>query len=308
MNDLSGSPFFPTETAHVDNVELEITSHWRQTRFNNGQLNLPNPEVITAQGAKCRNVGVVELQVRIREFVKPWQFHILADFGYPCILGVDFISGSKIVLDFDRKSLAIQDSQVEEKKVDDGNLSIDFSETKLNVVANVSDKNPVEGIQHVKTVVYRPQSNRTERVNRDLVQMIASYVNDNHDTWDQFLREFTYAIRTAVKETTGKIPAELFLGRTLITPFQKLVMVSDGTEFAVGDIEKLFDEARRNTKAKQEKWAKYYYKRRRDVRIKVNDWVLLQTHPLSSAAKKVVAKFKPKFEGPYRLVDVHSKT
>ncbi|GFT70181.1 retrovirus-related Pol polyprotein from transposon 17.6 [Trichonephila clavipes] len=38
------------------------------------------------------------------------------------------------------------------------------------------------GIRHVKTVVYRPQANRTERVNRDLVQMIANYVNDQHDT------------------------------------------------------------------------------------------------------------------------------
>ncbi|GFY08391.1 uncharacterized protein TNCV_1357971 [Trichonephila clavipes] len=66
------------------------------------------------------------------------------------------------------------------------------------------------------------------------------------------LREFAYAIRTAVNETTGKTPAELFLGRKLITPFQKFVMVSDGTEFAVGDIEKLFEEARRNTETKQE--------------------------------------------------------
>ncbi|GFU52635.1 hypothetical protein TNCV_1688301 [Trichonephila clavipes] len=45
-------------------------------------------------------------------------------------------------------------------------------------------------------------------------------------------------------------------------------MVSDGTEFAVGDIERLFDEARRNTKPKHEKWAKYYDRRRRDVKIK----------------------------------------
>ncbi|GFV06042.1 hypothetical protein TNCV_3143331 [Trichonephila clavipes] len=112
------------------------------------------------------------------------------------------------------------------------------------------------GIRHVKTVVYRPQANRTERVNRDLMQMIANYVNEQHDTWDQFLREFAYAIRTAGNETTGKIPAELFLGRKFITPFQKLVMVSDGTEFAVGDIERLFEEARRNTKARHEKWEK----------------------------------------------------
>ncbi|GFV73061.1 hypothetical protein TNCV_3398381 [Trichonephila clavipes] len=76
-------------------------------------------------------------------------------------------------------------------------------------------------------------------------------------------------------------------------------MVSDGNEFVVGDIERFFDEARRNTKAKHEKWVKYYDRRSRDVQIKVNDWVLIKTHPLSSATKKVVAKFKPKFEGPY---------
>ncbi|GFX11727.1 uncharacterized protein TNCV_4340721 [Trichonephila clavipes] len=134
--------------------------------------------------------------------------------------------------------------------------------------------------------------------------MIANYVNEQHDTWDQFLREFGYAIRTAVSETTGKTHAKLFLGRKIITPFQKLVMVSDGTEFAVGDIEILFEEARRNTETKQEKWKKYYNRRRRDVQIKVNDWVLVATHPLSSATRKVVAKFKPKFEGPYRVLDV----
>ncbi|GFX84866.1 uncharacterized protein TNCV_4996981 [Trichonephila clavipes] len=82
--------------------------------------------------------------------------------------------------------------------------------------------------------------------------------------------------------------------------------ITDGTEFVVGDIENLFDEARRNTKAKHEKWTKYYNRRRRNFRIRVNDWVLLQTHPLSSAARKVVAKFKPKFEGPYRVLEVHN--
>ncbi|GFW85057.1 uncharacterized protein TNCV_3247971 [Trichonephila clavipes] len=73
-------------------------------------------------------------------------------------------------------------------------------------------------------------------------------------------------------------------------------MVSDGTEFAVGDIERLFEEARRNTKTKHEKWEKYFNRRRRDVQIEVNDWVLEATHPLSLATRKVAAKFKPKFE------------
>ncbi|GFU62394.1 hypothetical protein TNCV_318981 [Trichonephila clavipes] len=47
-------------------------------------------------------------------------------------------------------------------------------------------------------------------------------------------------------------------------------MVSDGTEFALGYIERLFEEARRNTKEKQEKWEKYYDRCRRDVQIKVS--------------------------------------
>ncbi|GFV44114.1 uncharacterized protein TNCV_3572351 [Trichonephila clavipes] len=62
--------------------------------------------------------------------------------------------------------------------------------------------------------------------------MIANYINDQHGTWDQFLRKFAYTIRTAVNKTTGKTHAELFFGRKLITPFQKLEMVSDGTDFA----------------------------------------------------------------------------
>ncbi|GFW24093.1 uncharacterized protein TNCV_4951371 [Trichonephila clavipes] len=88
-------------------------------------------------------------------------------------------------------------------------------------------------------------------------------------------------------------------------------MVSDGTEFAVGDIERLYEEARRNTETKHEKWEKYYNRRRRDVQIKVNYRVLVihlgSTHPLSSATRKVVGKFKPKFEGPYRVLDVKNK-
>ncbi|GFU95566.1 hypothetical protein TNCV_3543111 [Trichonephila clavipes] len=37
-------------------------------------------------------------------------------------------------------------NKVEDIKVDEGNLRVDVSETKLNVVANVSDKDPVESI------------------------------------------------------------------------------------------------------------------------------------------------------------------
>ncbi|GFX02350.1 uncharacterized protein TNCV_2285181 [Trichonephila clavipes] len=78
-------------------------------------------------------MGVVELNIRIRDFEKPWLFHVLADLEYPCILGIDFIGGSKIILDFDRKSLAIPDSQINKvvKTVEIEKVEIDLSKTKL---------------------------------------------------------------------------------------------------------------------------------------------------------------------------------
>ncbi|GFW07552.1 uncharacterized protein TNCV_3916851 [Trichonephila clavipes] len=113
-------------------------------------------------------------------------------------------------------------------------------------------------IKHMKTVTYRPQANLTERVNRTLVQMISCFVEENHDNWDRFLHEFSFALRTAVNETTGKTPAELFLGRIIIIPFRKLINVTDGAEYVGGNIEKLFDEARQNMRKQHKTWEKYY--------------------------------------------------
>ncbi|GFY23152.1 uncharacterized protein TNCV_3763921 [Trichonephila clavipes] len=62
------------------------------------QVNKSSTQVFTAQGAKCRNTGVLELNIRIREFEKPCLFHVLADLEYPCILGIDFISVDKRLL------------------------------------------------------------------------------------------------------------------------------------------------------------------------------------------------------------------
>lgn len=63
------------------------------------------------------------------------------------------------------------------------------------------------------TTSYHPQANLTERINRTVKTMIAAYVGQQHQTWDQWLPEFRYAINTAQQESTGKTPAELMLQR-----------------------------------------------------------------------------------------------
>ncbi|GFV84500.1 transposon Ty3-I Gag-Pol polyprotein [Trichonephila clavipes] len=120
-------------------------------------------------------------------------------------------------------------------------------------------------IRHMKTVTYRPQANLTERVNRNLVQMIPCFVEENHENWNRFLHEFAFALRTSVNET-NKTPAELFLGRKIITPFRKLINVTEGAEYVGINIEKLFDEARQNMR-KHKNWGKYYNRKRREVSI-----------------------------------------
>ncbi|GFW76944.1 uncharacterized protein TNCV_2030491 [Trichonephila clavipes] len=134
-------------------------------------------------------------------------------------------------------------------------------------------------IKHIKTVTHRPQANLTERVNRTLVQMIASFLEENHDNWDRFLHEFSFVLRTAVNETT---------------------------EYVGGNIEELFDEARQNMQRQHKTREKYYNRKRRAVNIKVNDLVLVQTHFISAAGRRVVGKFMPKFEGPYRVLEVQN--
>ncbi|GFX40230.1 uncharacterized protein TNCV_4318641 [Trichonephila clavipes] len=137
----------------------------------------------------------------------------------------DVKGGSKIILDFDRKSLAIQDSQVEDIKVDEGNLRVDVSETKLDVVANVSDKNSVESIIG-------------EKVNCAII------------------RDLALSSRDQLIEERRTDPELGHIYRYLENPEDSSVNAA------------------------------------------------ISTQPLSSATRKVVAKFKPKFEGPYRVRDV----
>ncbi|GFU23611.1 uncharacterized protein TNCV_2093751 [Trichonephila clavipes] len=70
--------------------------------------------VVTAQGAPCCHLGRVELHIQIRKFQKPWEFHILDNMQYQCILGIDFMKASRLTIDFDQKSLIIPDNEIKQ--------------------------------------------------------------------------------------------------------------------------------------------------------------------------------------------------
>ncbi|GFV82364.1 retrovirus-related Pol polyprotein from transposon opus [Trichonephila clavipes] len=89
--------------------------------------------VVTAQGAPCCHLGRVELQIRIREFQKTWEFHILNNMQYQCILGIDFMKESKLTLDLDQKYLTIPDDQIKQFLNVEKPVEIDLSDTKFEV-------------------------------------------------------------------------------------------------------------------------------------------------------------------------------
>ncbi|GFW99962.1 retrovirus-related Pol polyprotein from transposon 17.6 [Trichonephila clavipes] len=89
-------------------------------------------KVVTAQGAPCSHLGRVELQIRIREFQKPWEFHILDNMQYQCILGIDFMKASRLTLDFDQKSLIIPDHLIKQVPKEEKPVDIDLTESKLD--------------------------------------------------------------------------------------------------------------------------------------------------------------------------------
>ncbi|GFW18199.1 uncharacterized protein TNCV_4007391 [Trichonephila clavipes] len=87
--------------------------------------------VVTAQGAPCSHLGRAELQIRIREFQKPWEFHFLDNMQYQCILGIDFMKASRLTLDFDQKSLIIPDNLIKQLTKEEKPVDIDLTESKL---------------------------------------------------------------------------------------------------------------------------------------------------------------------------------
>ncbi|CAF2043665.1 unnamed protein product [Rotaria magnacalcarata] len=79
------------------------------------------------------------------------------------------------------------------------------------------------GIQTKNTSNYHPQTNMTERVNRNLKPMIAQYAQENTHSWDRHLSKLALSIRTSINETTGETPAYLNFGRDPKLPIDLLL-------------------------------------------------------------------------------------
>lgn len=162
------------------------------------------------------------------------------------------------------------------------------------------------GVVQKLTTAYHPQTNLTERINRTLKTMIASFVKNKHNTWDQWMPEFRYAINSAWQESTGFTPSEIALGRKLKGPLERLISKSpDPDQSAYSLLERqqsLLEQVKRNVSKAQEKQARYYNPRRQQVSFECNALVWVRDHPLSRGEAGYMAKLAPKWKGPARVL------
>lgn len=145
------------------------------------------------------------------------------------------------------------------------------------------------GVVQKLATAYHPQTNLTERVNKVLKTMIASYVGKHHQDWDKWL----------------PAPALLALGRNITGPLERLIHktpIPDTTVYnTLQKQQEIQEEVRRHIGVAKSRQARYYNARRRDVHFEVGDLVWVRAHPLSKAESKFSAKLAPRWLGPVKV-------
>uniref|UniRef100_A0A3Q4HJ14 Integrase catalytic domain-containing protein n=1 Tax=Neolamprologus brichardi TaxID=32507 RepID=A0A3Q4HJ14_NEOBR len=174
------------------------------------------------------------------------------------------------------------------------------------------------GSVHRLTTAYQPQTNATERVNRTLKTAIRAYVGDKHASWDRFLPQICFALRTAPRDSTGMTSAMMLYGRELDTPLDLITQPSTAgvdepgvpyPETLRASLQEAHDHANTALDYSHDRQKRYYDLRHRHATFRVGDLVRVKMHPRSDAQSNFTAKLAPLFEGPLcvsqRLSDVN---
>lgn len=171
---------------------------------------------------------------------------------------------------------------------------------------------------HVKVFynpLYHPEPNFSERSNRVIKTMIASYIEENHKKWDKYLPQLACAYRTAKHEVVNNTPYSINFGCEMIVDGNDYELIRDRESIVDGvkekqgskeseklmKMEKLRLFVKDRLKKAHEKTKHDYNLRHRPQQYSVNDFVWVKSHFLSSSIKDFSAKLGDKFCGPYRV-------
>lgn len=158
--------------------------------------------------------------------------------------------------------------------------------------------------KHHYTPRYTPQVNLVERYNKTVMTAVASYVEENHRSWDKHLAKIQFAINSAVNESTGFSPFFLVHAREPVINgnFYKDAEVDysphiprDDYAGEFGCLKEIFEKVKVHLLGAHAKNATHYNLRRRNAKFSVGDVVWKSTYTQSDALKFKMAKLAPKF-------------
>ena len=166
-----------------------------------------------------------------------------------------------------------------------------------------------------QTTAYHPQTDGlTERMNRTLKSMIASYTSKNQKDWDTTLPLVLFAYRNSTHESTRETPFFMMYGRDAVMPSDtelriRGMKVMNPDEAKEQTVERLFaaqKHVREAIKKAQAKQKAYYDKTREENFFKAADVVWLKADRPED--KKTKIKLGRRWRGPYRILSAQGNT
>jgi hypothetical protein len=168
------------------------------------------------------------------------------------------------------------------------------------ISANFSQFLSEFGVKHFTSSTYYPQGNgQAESTNKNLVKILKRIIDDKPHQWHTLLTYALWDDHTTTKNNTGHTPFSLLYGQEVVMPVElqltSLRLAMQAEELNSTDIsqrmnallalEEQRNHALENLKKRQQTVKKYFDKRAKSVKFKVNDKVFFGTlHMLIKAS------------------------
>jgi len=157
------------------------------------------------------------------------------------------------------------------------------------------------GIIPIHSSVYHPQSNPTERVNKEIGKICRIECHDKHTRWPQVVQLIEDCLNYSVHGTTGEIPHEVMFGEKVTSLLEKIVEFPRRREYNHGKKLELVAE---RLESKAERRKRKHEEKNKIISYQEGELVLVRTHHLSDKLTKKIKKFFLLYEGPFEVKEV----